>query len=162
VHEAGSLERGGVYILMCAPPRSFVPDSAAMHRLLALFAALTLTACATGGTGNPFTGGTSGGGGDAAATSETFRVRAMNPSFMDVTIFAVNAYTQGQRVRIGRLGSSQERAFDFRMSSATREVRFQLEYFTGPTCVTGIVSLVPGDVVELILPAEPRNELGCR
>lgn len=131
-----------------------------MRRLLVLLLAVTVTGCATGGTDNPFEGGTSSG--DAAATSQTFQVRAMNPSFMDVTIFAVNAYTRGQRVRVGRLGSSQELTLDFRMSSATREVRFQLEYFTGPTCVTGIVSLVPGDIVELILPAEPRNELGCR
>jgi hypothetical protein len=131
-----------------------------MNRLAALILVMTVAGCATGGTGNPFDGRGSSSG-DASQT-QVFRVRAMNPSFMDVTIYAVNAFSRGQRVRVGRLGTSQEQEFDFMMSSATRDVRFELEYFTGPTCVTGSIVLVPGDIVELILPAEPRNELGCR
>lgn len=131
-----------------------------MNRIAPLLLALVVSGCATGGSGNPFDGG--GSPRPDAATTEAFRVRAMNPSFMDVTIYAVNAYTGNQRVRVGRLGSSQERVFDFRMTTATRDVRFELEYFTGPTCITGSIVLVPGDIVELILPGEPRNEPGCR
>lgn len=135
-----------------------------MNRTAALILAMTVAAaaagCVTSRTGNPFEGG--GAPRDDTSDSQVFRVRAMNPSFMDVTIYAVNAFSRGQRVRVGRLGTSREEIFDFRMPTATRDVRFELEYFTGPVCVTGSIVLVPGDVVELILPAEPRNEPGCR
>ncbi len=131
-----------------------------MRRLLVLLLVATFAGCTTGRTGNPFEGGRSTGTG--ASGPETFRLQAMNPSFMDVTIFAINAYNRGPRVRIGRLSSAQEQTFTFNMTSATREVRFELEYFTGPTCVTGVISLIPETTVELILPVEPRNERGCR
>ncbi len=131
-----------------------------MNRLAALILAVAVTGCATARPVNPFAGSRSSGSDEMR--TEVFRVRAMNPSFMDVTIFAVNAFSRGQRVRIGRLASSQERTFDFRMPSSARDVRFELEYFTGPLCVTGSIVLVPGDIVELVLPAEPRNERGCR
>jgi len=132
-----------------------------MHRIVLLLLLVATTGCAVGGTGNPFEGGSGSYRDNADATPTTFQVRAMNPSFMDVTIFAIDAYTRGRRIRVGRLGSSQEQILDFRMTSAMRDVRFQLEYLAGPTCVTGVISLVPGDVVELILPLEPRNEMGC-
>lgn len=158
--EPGIVETGR---RVCFGPQvvsSPVPGTASMRRLLVLFLVATFAGCAASRTGNPFEGGSSRG--PAASGPETFRVQAMNPSFMDVTIFAINAYSRGQRVRIGRLNSTQERTFTFNMTSATREVRFELEYFTGPTCVTGVVSLIPETTVELILPAEPRNERGCR
>ena len=131
-----------------------------MNRLAVLVLALAVAGCVTTRPGNPFEGGGASGG--ESSRSEVFQVRAMNPSFMDVTIFAVNAFARGQRTRVGRLGTSQEQTFRFSMPSATREIRFELEYFTGPVCITGSIVLVPGDIVELVLPAEPRNELGCR
>ena len=139
----------------------FVPSAPPpMHRLGTLLAVLALGACASGGSGDPFDGG--GRPETTPATREVYAVRAFNPSFNDVTIFVVNAYTRGARVRVGRLGASQEREFEFRMSTATREVRFELEYFSGPVCLTDSIILTTGDVVELILPGEPRNERGCR
>jgi len=131
-----------------------------MNRLAALILAIAVAGCAVAGSGNPFDGGGSQRPDDSG--TQMFRVQAMNPSFMDVTIYAVNAFSRGQRTRVGRLGTSREAVFEFTMPSATRDVRFELEYFTGPTCVTGSIVLVPGDILELILPAEPRNELGCR
>jgi hypothetical protein len=131
-----------------------------MNRLAALILVMTVAGCAGTRTGNPFDGASPTGGG--TPSTEVFRVQAMNPSFMDVTIYAINSFSRGQRVRVGRLGTSREEVFSFSMPSATRDVRFELEYFTGPTCTTGSIVLVPGDIVELILPAEPRNELGCR
>ena len=131
-----------------------------MNRLAALLLLTTIAGCASPRTINPFEGGRSPN--SDSISSEVFRVRALNPSFMDVTIYAVNAFSRGQRVRVGRLNSSQEQVFNFSMPSSTRDVRFELEYFTGPTCRTGSIVLVPGDIVELLLPAEPRNELGCR
>ena len=132
-----------------------------MYRLGTLALLLALGACASAGGGNPFDGG-----GSRSSTSienrQTYRVSAFNPSFTDVTIWVVNAYSRGARVRVGRLGASQEREFEFRVTTATREVRFELEYFTGPVCRTQPIILTEGDVVELILPGEPRNERGCR
>lgn len=119
---------------------------------------VAVAGCATARTGNPFEGS----GGGEARSERTYRLQAMNPSFMDVTIFAVSAYSRGDRVRVGRLGSTQERTFEFRAPSGSREIRFELEYFTGPTCLTGSIVLVPGDLVQLTLPVEPRNEPGCR
>jgi len=129
-----------------------------MLRTGILLAVLAFGGCA--GSSNPFDG--SARPQAAPQTRETFSVLAFNPSFYDVTIFVVNAYSRGARVRVGRLGSSEERAFDFRMSTATREVRFELEYFSGPVCLTDSIILTKGDVVQLILPGEPRNERGCR
>lgn len=132
-----------------------------MYRFGTLLLVLLLGACASGGSNNPFEGG----GGSKAqqdGSRATYTIQAYNPSFTDVTIFAVNAFGTGARVRVGRLGSTREETFEFRMSTAMREVRFELDYFSGPTCFTLPILISPGDALELLLPAEPRNELNCR
>jgi len=130
-----------------------------MTRLAILACVLAIGACASGG-GNPFDGG--GASRSEVEDRQTYSVSAFNPSFNDVTIFVVNAFSRGARTRVGRIGGSQERQFDFRITTAAREVRFELDYFNGPTCLTQPILLNPGDVIELILPGEPRNEPGCR
>lgn len=131
-----------------------------MSRLGTLALALLLSGCAAAGSGNPFEGGARTT--KAANTTASYSVSAFNPSFNDVTIWAINAFGPGARVRVGRLGTTEERTFEFRLTQATPEVRFELVYFSGPTCITQPVLLTPGDELELLLPVEPRNELQCR
>lgn len=132
-----------------------------MLRFGSLALLLVLSACAASGSRNPFDG-RGPVAKESASSSATYSVRAFNPSFNDVTIFATNAFGPGVRVRVGRLGTSEEQTFEFRMTTATREVRFEMVYFSGPTCFTQPILITPGDVLELLLPAEPRNELACR
>lgn len=132
-----------------------------MLRIGSLALLLVLSACAASGSRNPFDG-RSRAAGQSTSTTATYSIRAFNPSFNDVTIFVTSAFGAGARVRVGRLGTSEEETFEFRMSTATREVRFELVYFSGPTCFTQSILITAGDVVELLLPAEPRNELACR
>jgi len=132
-----------------------------MYRFLTLALLLAATACAAvSEPRSPFEG--SGRAKDTPSSTATYTVNVYNPSFTEVTIFAISAYGTGARVRVGRLGSAEERAFEFRMTTAQREVRFELDYFAGPTCFSQPILLTPGDQLELQLPAEPRNSLNCR
>ncbi|MDT8367566.1 MAG: hypothetical protein RQ745_00040 [Longimicrobiales bacterium] len=91
----------------------------------------------------------------------TYTLHVTNPSFDEVEIFVWNSIG-GQRQRIGRVGGSQERTFEFSMAGAVRDVRFELDYTAGPTCVTQRLLLEPGEVLEFNLPTDPEYEYGCR
>lgn len=90
---------------------------------------------------------------------DTQRLRVINLGFNDATIFARVA---GRRIRVGIVNGAQEKDFEFDLQGGANSVRFEYDFFAGPTCFTEELRVNRGGVIQLNLPATPQNAIGCR
>ena len=90
---------------------------------------------------------------------EVQRIQVINLGFNDATIFAIVA---GRRIRVGMVNGAQEKELEFRIQGGANSVRFEYDFFAGPTCFTEELQVNRGGLIRLNLPATPRNAIGCR
>lgn len=90
--------------------------------------------------GDPFSG---------AGTATEARVRVRNSNFYDATLTAIG--DNGQR-RLGTVGGNSSATFTMPWEFSGG-LRIQIDLLAGPTCITDVVTVNPGDTVDLeILP----------
>ncbi len=127
-----------------------------MHRISALAAVLLLASCASGprDAASPFSGPTASSG-----SRSVEKVQVQNNAFEEATIYAISG---SWRVRAGNVPGISDRILSFRWPSSNRRVRFEIDFLAGPTCFTAELDLIPGDILQLQLPADPVRTPGCR
>jgi hypothetical protein len=100
--------------------------------------------------GDPFSAGGAG-----AATEARIRVR--NQNFYDATITALS--DNGRR-RLGTVGGNSSATFTMPWAFSGG-LRIQIDLLAGPTCTTDVITVNPGDTVEMdIMP--DMNSSFCR
>ena len=115
----------------------------AAPRLFAYALLLAASACGGGRAlpgGDPFSG---------AGTATEARVRVRNSNFYDATLIALS--DNGRR-RLGTVGGNSTAVFTMPWEFSGG-LRIQIDLLAGPSCTTDVITVNPGDTVELeILP----------
>jgi len=121
-----------------------------------LVSALVTAAGACGSTGrrlpgaNPFE--------EDGSTAAEIRIRVRNSNFYDATLTAVS--DQGNR-RLGTVGGNSSAVFTTRWTFTTG-LRIQIDLLAGPTCTTDVITMSPGEELELEIPPDFRTATICR
>lgn len=92
-----------------------------------------------------------------AGTAADARVRVRNSNFYDATLIALS--DNGRR-RLGTVGGNSTAVFTMPWEFSG-SLRIQIDLLAGPTCTTDVITVNPGDTVDLeILPT--GNSSFCR
>lgn len=121
-----------------------------------LVGTLAAAAGACGSTGRPLPGANpfeEGGG-----TRPEIRIRVRNSNFYDATLTAIS--DQGTR-RLGNVGGNSSAVFTTPWSFTTG-LRIQIDLLAGPTCTTDVVTMSPGETLDLEIPPDFRTATTCR
>jgi len=139
----------GVVRFIDAAPTS---SRSALRALFLSIVALALAACGsrTSYPGqNPFAG-------DVGAPQVRIFVR--NSNFYDATLTAI---TDGGRRRLGTVGGNQSSMFTLQMDFAGG-LRIEIDLLAGPSCVTDLISVNPGEDVQLEIMSDFGQTPYCR
>ena len=98
--------------------------------------------------GDPFSGG---------GTATEARVRVRNQNFYDATLTAIG--DNGRR-RLGTVGGNATAVFTMPWEFSGG-LRIQIDLLAGPTCITDVVTVNPGDTVELEIMPDINSQF-CR
>ncbi|MEZ4415843.1 MAG: hypothetical protein R3E10_08805 [Gemmatimonadota bacterium] len=86
------------------------------------------------------------------------RIDVLNLNFSDATLWALRG---GERIRLGIVRGKQEESFELSWP-VSLPLRVEMDFLAGPRCVTGQLSVDPGDVIYLELHEDPAREFICR
>lgn len=114
--------------------------------------ALSASACGTRSAyqgQDPFQGG---------AAAQEVRLRVRNSNFYDATLTAIS--DTGRR-RLGTVGGNQTAVFTMPWSF-TSGLRIEIDLLAGPTCTTDLITVSPGEDVQLEIMSEFSNTPFCR
>lgn len=122
--------------------------------LLVSAVAVATAACGTAGRplpgSNPFD--------ENGGTPAEIRIRVRNSNFYDATLTAVS--DNGNR-RLGMVGGNSSAVFTTPWSFTTG-LRIQIDLLAGPTCTTDVITMSPGETLELEIPPDFRTATTCR
>jgi hypothetical protein len=128
--------------------------SLASARACLVFAALATVGC--GSTGRPLAGVDPFA--DGGATPAEIRIRIRNSNFYDATVTALG--DMGQR-RLGTVGGNQSATFTTPWNF-TGGLRLQIDLLAGPTCTTEMITVSPGDAVNIEIAPDFNLTTYCR
>ena len=121
-------------------------------RLVLCALAVMLASC---GTRTAYPGSDPFSGGGAA---QEVRLRVRNSNFYDATLTAIS--DTGRR-RLGTVGGNQTAVFTMPWSF-TSGLRIEIDLLAGPTCTTDLITVSPGEDVQLEIMSEFSNTPFCR
>ncbi|MBM4183072.1 MAG: hypothetical protein FJ207_02470 [Gemmatimonadetes bacterium] len=121
-----------------------------------LAAGLAATATACGRTGRPLAGSDPFAPGGVVAAD--IRIRVRNQNFYDASLTAIS--DTGER-RLGNVGGNSSAVFTTPWSF-TSSLRIQIDLLAGPSCVTDVITVSPGETVNLDIPPDFRTATTCR
>jgi len=114
--------------------------------------ALTLGACGTRTSvpgSDPFQGGTA---------AQQIRLNVRNNNFYDASLTAI---ADTGRRRLGTVGGNQTAVFAMPLSFVGG-LRIEVDLLAGPTCTTDMITVSPGETVELEIMADFDSSPNCR
>jgi hypothetical protein len=123
-------------------------------RTCLVLAALAMAGC--GSTGRPLAGVDPFAAG--GATPAEIRIRIRNSNFYDATVTVVG--DMGTR-RLGTVGGNQSATFTTPWSF-TGGLRLQIDLLAGPTCNTDMITVSPGDDLNIEIPPDLNTGSLCR
>jgi len=128
-------------------------DRRGLTRALLCALALLLGACGTR-TSYPGQSPFEEGGG----TAQQLRLRIRNNNFYDASITAIS--DTGRR-RLGTVGGNQSAVFTMPLSF-TSGLRLEIDLLAGPTCTTDLITVSPGEEVQLEIMSDFDSTPYCR
>jgi hypothetical protein len=122
-------------------------------RALLVATVLSLTSCASGGSGgNPF-------GKDLAERGE-IEIKVVNLNFSDATVWALIG-GGGGRQRLGTVTGKGEEIFTLPWTFS-QLLRIEFDLLAGPRCYTENLPVDPGDLLELQIASNAAADPSCR
>jgi len=92
------------------------------------------------------------------AVAETeVRLHVQNLNFNDARLFAIGL---GKRTRLGIVGGKQDAVFSIPWDHS-EPIQIEIDILAGPKCTTGVLSVDPGDTLELQIQSVFERTAGC-
>ena len=95
---------------------------------------------------------------DGGGAAQDIRVRVRNQNFYDASLTAIS--DTGRR-RLGTVGGNQTAVFTMPLSF-TSGLRIEIDLLAGPTCTTELITVSPGEEVQLDILADFDSTPYCR
>lgn len=95
---------------------------------------------------------------EGGGTAQEIRVRVRNQNFYDASLTAIS--DTGRR-RLGTVGGNQTTVFTMPLSF-TSGLRIEIDLLAGPTCTTELITVSPGEEVQLDIMADFDSTPNCR
>ena len=93
----------------------------------------------------------------SGSQEQSIRVYVTNLNFMDATLWAV---TPGARSKIGIVTGKKEEVFTLPWDFST-DLRIEIDMLAGSRCITDVLSVDPGDDIELIIDVDMSRSRLC-